>query len=71
MRLKDELIRREEFQKATMLMLAYDSAARRNEIAQVKKASFYDETRKNTNKVIGKRRKIFPLVYFREKKIRY
>ncbi len=68
LRLKDELIRREEFQKATMLMLAYDSAARRNEIAQVKKASFYDETRNNTNKVIGKRRKVFPLVYFSETK---
>ena len=68
LRLKDELIRREEFQKATMLMLAYDSAARRNEIAQVKKASFYDETRNNTNKVIGKRRKIFPLIYFSETK---
>lgn len=64
LRLKDLLIEKEEYQKATLLMLAYDSAARRNELAQVKKDCFYDEAKNNTNKVIGKRRKVFPLVYF-------
>jgi integrase/recombinase XerD len=63
-KLKDELIKRKEFQKACLLMLAYDSAGRKNELAGVKKFSFYDDTKSNTNKVIGKRRKVFSLVYF-------
>ncbi len=65
MKLKDELIKREKYQFATLLALAYDSAGRRNELAQVKKSSFYNESLNNTNKVIGKRRKVFSLVYFR------
>ena len=64
MKLKNKLIERKEYQKAALLMLAYDSAARRNELAGVKKQSFYDPSRNNTNKVVGKRRKIFSLVYF-------
>ncbi len=64
MKIKDELIKRNEFQKATLLMLAYDSAGRKNELAQVNKLSFMDESKSNTNKVIGKRHKIFSLVYF-------
>jgi site-specific recombinase XerD len=63
-KLKDELIRRKDFQKATVLMLAYDSAGRKNELAQVNKSSFLDESKSCTNKVIGKRRKLFQLVYF-------
>jgi len=65
MKLKDELIKREKYQFATLLALAYDSAGRRNELAQVNKTGFYNESLNNTNKVIGKRRKIFSLVYFR------
>ena len=64
LRLRDVLIEQEEYQKATLLMLSYDSAARRNELAQVKKDSFYDSEKNNTNRVIGKRKKVFPLVYF-------
>ena len=64
MKLKNALIEKGEFQKATLLMLCYDSAGRKAEIAQVKKESFYDETKSNTNKVIGKRRKSFNLIYF-------
>jgi integrase/recombinase XerD len=66
MKLKDELLEREEYQKATLLMLVYDSAARKNELYQVKKECFYDENRRYTNIVIGKRGKKFPLVYFNE-----
>lgn len=62
--LRDELIRREMLQHAALLMLAYDSAARKGELAQVHKYSFYEDGVYNTNKVIGKGRKIFPLVYF-------
>jgi integrase len=64
MKLKAELIRRELYQYATLLMLAYDSAGRKAELAGVKKQSFYDENKSNTNKVTGKRRKVFSLVYF-------
>jgi integrase/recombinase XerD len=64
MKLKDELIRRKEYQKATLLALAYDSCGRKGELAQVKKLSFLDPSKNNTNKVIGKRRKVFCLVYF-------
>lgn len=64
LKLKEELIRKEEYQKATLLMLAYDSCARKAELAQVEKYSFYDVNKNNTNKVIGKRRKVFNLVYF-------
>jgi len=63
-KLKDELIKREEYQKATLLCLAYDSCARKAELAQVEKFSFYDTNKNNTNKVTGKRRKIFSLIYF-------
>jgi len=63
-KLKDELVSRREFQKASVLALAYDSCARKAELAQVNKHSFYDPTKNNTNKVVGKRRKIFTLLYF-------
>jgi len=63
-RLKNELVRRGDFQKSAILMLAYDSAGRKNELAQVQKYSFMDETKNLTNKVIGKRRKVFSLIYF-------
>jgi site-specific recombinase XerD len=64
LKLKNKLIERKEYQKSLLLMLAYDSAGRRNELAQVSKLSFLDEKKNNTNKVIGKRRKQFSLLYF-------
>jgi integrase/recombinase XerD len=64
MRLFQDLTDRHEYQKATLLMLAYESAGRRNELAQVEKASFRDPARNNTNVVIGKGRKKFSLLYF-------
>lgn len=64
MKLKNELIKRKDYQKATLLMLAYDSAGRKHELAQCNKFSFLDVSKNNTNKVIGKRRKSFCLVYF-------
>lgn len=60
----DKLMSRGDFQKATLLMLAYDSAGRRAELAQVEKSSFLDSSRNNTNIVIGKGRKKFSLLYF-------
>jgi hypothetical protein len=57
-------MRRQDCQKATLLMLAYESAGRRAELAQVEKYSFLDPIRNNTNTVIGKGRKKFSLIYF-------
>ena len=67
-KLKDELIRLEEYQKCSLLMLAYDSSGRKNELFQVNKKCFLDEKRSYTNKVIGKRGKEFVLLYFEETK---
>jgi integrase len=65
-KLKDELMKREEYQKLTLLFLAYDSAGRKNELLQVKKECFEDESNRITNTVIGKRGKKFFLMYFDE-----
>lgn len=59
--LLNHLIEKEQYQKALYLSLSYDSAARRNEIAQVEKTNFLDS--KMTNKVQGKRGKQFSLYY--------
>lgn len=63
----DELLKRKKFQKALFVSLAYDSAARRNELAQVKKEGFLENNQTNT--VIGKRGKKFKLLYFKRTKI--
>ncbi len=67
--LKDELLKRKEYQKAAVLMLAYDSSGRKNELHQIKKHCFFEEDRNFTNKVIGKRGKEFILLYFEQSKI--
>ena len=64
MKLKNKLIELKEYQSATLLMLAYDSAGRRGELSQVQKYSFLDNENSNTNQVVGKRRKKFSLFYF-------
>ena len=64
MKLKDELIKSEKYMLATILMLSYDSAGRKNELFQVQKECFYDNNRNHTNIVIGKRAKKFSLLYF-------
>lgn len=60
--LREELRKREEYIKMLLLDLAYDSAGRRNELYQVLKEGLLDKN--NTNIVIGKRGKKFPLIYF-------
>lgn len=60
--LREELRRRKDYAKMLLLDLAYDSAGRRNELYQVKKDGLLD--RNNTNIVVGKRGKKFPLIYF-------
>lgn len=58
----NELMEKEQYQKALYLSLSYDSAARRNEVHQVNKLGFLEN--KMTNEVIGKRGKRFKLLYF-------
>jgi len=67
-KLRDKLIELEQWQKLALLFLAYDSAGRKNELFQCKKHNFMNSRLNVTNKVIGKRGKVFQLVYFSETK---
>lgn len=53
----------EKYKEATLIALAYESTARKNELCQVLKDSVRDD-RNCTNQVVGKRGKVFPLIYF-------
>lgn len=64
MKLREELIKRGKLQHAVLLMLMFDSAGRRNEIAQVTKHGLTEGNK--TNIVVGKRGKTFPLVYLND-----
>lgn len=61
MKLRDELIKRERIQDAVLLMVMFDSAARRNEAFQITKHGLLEGNR--TNEVIGKRGKKYKPVY--------
>lgn len=56
------LIKKGQYQKALYLSLSYESAGRRNEVHQVLKNNFLEDSK--TNIVKGKRGKEFPLLYF-------
>jgi len=64
MAMLDELEKQNRFRDATLVSLAYESAARKNELSQVLKDSFLDPEKNSTNVVVGKRGKKFPLIYF-------
>lgn len=66
MKLREELIKRSELQLAVLLMLSFDSGARRNEVHQVKKQGLLENNK--TNIVVGKRGKTFPLIYLDDTK---
>jgi len=66
--MEEKLIADKEYQKATLLMLAYDSALRKNELSQVTKFGFEEDGVYTANKVIGKRHKSFYARYFDETK---
>lgn len=61
----DELIKRDDKLQALCFMLAYESAGRRNEVAQVTKESLINGDY-FTNEVTGKRAKKFKLIYFKD-----
>ena len=60
----DVLVEQEKYQDATLLSLSYESGARKGELAQVEKYSFIEGNHNSTNRVIGKGRKEFSLLYF-------
>ena len=62
MKLRDRLKEERKYSHLLLLDLAYDSAGRRNECYQVLKEGLLE--RNNTNIVVGKRGKKFPLLYF-------
>lgn len=64
LKLIDKMLLEQRYKDATLLALAYDSAGRKGELAQCTKYSFLDEDKNSTNKVVGKRGKVFQLVYF-------
>lgn len=65
--LLDELIKRERYRIAMFVALAYESAGRKNEIAQIDRSSFHT-VGNETNIVIGKRAKKFRLRYYNRSK---
>lgn len=60
-KVRDILVEQERWQLAVLWSLGFDSAARKNELYQVKKDGLLNGNK--TNIVIGKRGKKFPLVY--------
>ena len=66
MKIREELLNRNELQLCVLHMVLFDSGARRNEIAQIKKKGLLENNK--TNVVVGKRGKLFPLVYLNDTK---
>ena len=65
-KVRNILVERGDLQTAVMWSLAFDSAARRNEVYQVTKYGLLDGNK--TNVVRGKRGKMFPLIYLDDTK---
>ncbi|MBL4950981.1 hypothetical protein JK635_01845 [Neobacillus sp. YIM B02564] len=64
MKLREELIKRDRLQDAVLLMVIFDSAARRNEVFQIQKHGLINSNR--ANEVIGKRGKKYKPVYLND-----
>ena len=63
---RDRLVEIGDLQTAVLWSIAFDSAGRRNEVAQIKKQGLLDGNK--TNVVRGKRGKLFPLIYLDDTK---
>lgn len=61
MKVREKLLKKGELQLCLLHMLFFDSGGRRNEVYQVKKQNIIEGNK--TNVVIGKRGKLFPLVF--------
>lgn len=67
-KIRDELIKRNEYKLACLHSILFDSAGRRNEVFQIKKEGLLDNNNNKTNIVIGKRGKPFRLIYLDDTK---
>lgn len=65
-KVRDILVSQDKLQLAVLWSLGFDSAARKNELFQVKKSGLTENNK--TNIVVGKRGKKFPLVYLDDTK---
>ena len=65
---RSRLLKMGETQIALLWAIAFDSGARKAELAQIEKASFLEDDSHWTNVVQGKRGKRFPLVYLSDTK---
>jgi len=65
-KVRDILVSQDKLQLAVLWSLGFDSAARKNELFQVKKSGLTENNK--TNIVVGKRGKKFPLVYLNDTK---
>lgn len=63
--LRDKFIEEKRYKEATLLCLAYESAGRKGELAQVNKNIFNNKKANATNIVTGKRGKKFRLIFFK------
>lgn len=66
MKLRNELIKRDRLQDAVLLMIGFDSGARRNELHQIKKIGL--TTSNKANLVVAKRGKTYRPVYLNDTK---
>ena len=66
-KLYDKFMEEKRYRDATLLGILYDSGVRKNEVLQVEKDSIKEDGNA-TNKVRGKRGKIFPVLYFNHTK---
>lgn len=65
-KVRDILVSQEKYQLAVLWSIGFDSAGRKNELAQIQKEGLLNGNK--TNIVIGKRGKKFPLVYLDDTK---
>ena len=59
----DNLIAMEDYRRALLIALFYDTGSRKAEIQQIQKESFYDDTKTIANKVRAKRGKVYRPIY--------
>lgn len=67
-KLLELLDKKQKYREAALIALAYDTGARKSELAQIQKYSFLNESDSVTNKIIGKRGKKYRAVYHSQAK---
>ena len=62
-KLIDYFLYKERYRDATLCALLYETGARKNEVTQIQKHSFYDKNKRYANKVVGKGGKVYRPIY--------